>query len=53
MDNCLLVGAKKADMVLFKTDVGWEGSKRKGEFKDKLPIMTLNVLCSNMHVVAL
>ncbi len=54
VDNCLLVGAKKADMALIMADVGWDALQGKGKFKEKLPIMTLAVLyINNMHLVTL
>jgi len=54
VDNCLLVGAKKADMALIMADVGWDAYTGKGKFKGKLPITTLAVLYPNtMHVVTL
>jgi hypothetical protein len=54
VDNCLLVGAKKADMALIMADVGWDAYTAKGKFKDKLPIRTLAVLYPNtMHIVTL
>lgn len=54
VDNCLLVGAKKADMALIMADVGWDAFNGKGKFKEKLPIMTLAVLyINNMHIVTL
>jgi TRAP transporter TAXI family solute receptor len=52
VDNCLLVGAKKADMAFVMADVGWDAYQGKGKFKDKLPIRTLAVLYpNNMHIV--
>jgi hypothetical protein len=54
VDNCLLVGATKADMALIMADVGWDALEGKGKFKEKLPIMTLAVLyINNMHLVTL
>lgn len=54
VDNCLLVGTKKADMALIMADVGWDAFEGKGKFKEKLPIMTLAVLYSNnMHIVTI
>src|SRR3989339_104144 len=41
VDNCLLVGNKKADMALIMADVGWDAYTGKGKFKGKLPIRTL------------
>lgn len=54
VDNCLLVGSKKADMALIMADVGWDALEGKGKFKEKLPIRTLAVLyVNNMHLVTL
>jgi TRAP transporter TAXI family solute receptor len=54
VDNCLLVGARKADMALVMGDVGFDASQGKNKFKDKLPLRTLAVLYpNNMHVVTL
>jgi len=52
VDNCLLVGAKKADMALIMADTGWDAFQGMSKFKEKLPIMTLAVLyINNMHLV--
>ena len=54
VDNCLLVGAKKADMAFIMADVGWDALQGMGKFKEKLPIMTLAVLyINNMHLVTI
>lgn len=54
VDNCLLVGNKKADMALIMADVGWDAYKGKGKFKKPLNIRTLAVLYPNtMHIVTL
>jgi len=54
VDNCLLVGGKKADMALIMADTGWDAFQGKGKFKEMLPIMTLAVLyINNMHIVTL
>jgi hypothetical protein len=54
VDNCLLVGANKADMALIMADVGWDALQGKGKFKEGLPIVTLAVLYpNNMHLVTL
>ncbi len=54
VDNCLLVGAGKADLALIMADVGWDAYQGKGKFKEKLPIRTVAVLYpNNMHVVTL
>ena len=52
VDNCLLVGAKKADMALIMADTGWDAFQGMGKFKEKMPIVTLAVLyINNMHLV--
>ena len=54
VDNCLLVGAKKADMALVMADVGFDAAQAQGKFKEKLPLRTLAVLYPNtMHIVTL
>jgi uncharacterized protein len=54
VDNCLLVGANKADMALIMADVGWDALEGKGKFKERLPIRTLAVLyINNMHMVTI
>lgn len=54
VDNCLLVGAKKADMALVMADTAWDAFQAQAKFKEKLPIMTLAVLyINNMHLVTL
>jgi TRAP transporter TAXI family solute receptor len=54
VDNCLLIGAKKADMALIMADVALDAVEGKGKFKEKLPIRTLAVLYpNNMHLVTL
>lgn len=54
VDNCLLVGAGKADLALIMADVGWDAYQGKGKFKAKLPLRTVAVLYpNNMHVVTL
>jgi TRAP transporter TAXI family solute receptor len=54
VDNCRLIGSKKADMALIMADVGWDAYTGKGKFKEKVPIVTLVVLYPNtMHIVTL
>lgn len=54
VDNCRLIGSKKADMALIMADVGWDAYTGKGKFKEKVPIVTLAVLYPNtMHIVTL
>ncbi len=54
VDNCLLVGAGKADLALIMADVGWDAFQGKGKFKEKVPLRTATVLYpNNMHIVTL
>lgn len=54
VDNCLLVGAGKADLALVMADTALDAYEAKGKFKDKLPIRAAAVLYpNNMHVVTL
>jgi hypothetical protein len=54
VDNCLLVGAGKADLALIMADTGWDAINAKAKFKEKLPLRTVAVLYpNNMHVVTL
>jgi uncharacterized protein len=54
VDNCLLVGAKKADMALVMADVSYDAAEGRDKFKSKLPLRTLAMLYpNNMHVVSL
>jgi TRAP transporter TAXI family solute receptor len=52
VDNCLLVGAGKADLALVMADSALDAFEAKGKFKEKLPIRTAAVLYpNNMHIV--
>jgi TRAP transporter TAXI family solute receptor len=54
VDNCLLVGAGKADLALIMADVGWDAYQGKGKFKGKVSLRTAAVLYpNNMHIVTL
>jgi len=54
VDNCLLVGAAKADMAFIMADIGWDAYQGKGKFKEKLPLRNLIVLYpNNMHLVTI
>jgi TRAP transporter TAXI family solute receptor len=54
VDNCLLVGAGKADLALVMADSGWDAYQGRGKFKAKIPLRTAAVLYPNtMHIVAL
>ena len=53
-DNCLLVGAGKADLALIMADTGWDAYQGKARFKEKIPLRTVAVLYpNNMHVVTI
>ena len=52
VDNCKLVGAKKADLAFCMNDVAFDALKGQGNFKNALPLRTLCVTYPNiMHVV--
>ena len=52
VDNCHLVGMKKADLALIMADTGWNAYQGKAQFKDKVPIRALAVLYpNNLHIV--
>lgn len=54
VDNCLLVGGRKAELALIMADVGWDAYQGKGKFKEKVPLRTIAVLYpNNMHIVTL
>ena len=54
VDNCLLVGAGKANLALIMADVGWDAYQGKGKFNKKEPLRTIAVLYpNNMHIVTL
>jgi TRAP transporter TAXI family solute receptor len=54
VDNCLLVGAGKADLALVMADSGWDAYQGKGKFKSKIPLRTAMVLYpNNFHIVTL
>src|SRR4030067_2701949 len=53
-DNCLLVGAGKADLALIMADTGWDAYQGKARFKEKIPLRTVAVLYpNNMHIVTI
>lgn len=53
VDNCKLVGAKKADLGIVMGDTAYDAYAGQAMFKKKLPIRNLAVLYSNvMHLVA-
>src|SRR4030042_2028587 len=47
VDNCLLVGAKKADMAFVMADVSYDAAQGKDKFQNKLPLRTLAMLYPN------
>ncbi len=52
VDNCKLVGAKKADLGIVMGDTTYDAWKGTGMFKQKLPLTSLAVLYPNvMHIV--
>src|SRR4030043_1806428 len=54
VDNCLLVGAGKADLALIMADTGWDAYQGRAKFRDKIPLRTVAVLYpNNMHIVTL
>jgi TRAP transporter TAXI family solute receptor len=54
VDNCLLVGGKKADMALVMADVSYDAAQGLNKFKGKLPLRTLAMLYpNNMHIVSI
>lgn len=54
VDNCLLVGAGKADLALIMADTGWDAYQGRARFRDKIPLRTIAVLYpNNMHIVTL
>jgi len=54
VDNCLLVGRKKAELAFIMADTGWNAYMGKAPFKEKIPLRTLAVLFpNNMHIVTI
>lgn len=53
VDNCRLIGLKKADLALIMADTGWDAYQgRTAQFKEKIPLRTVAVLYpNNMHIV--
>ncbi|MGB7573949.1 MAG: TAXI family TRAP transporter solute-binding subunit [Thermodesulfobacteriota bacterium] len=52
VDNCLLVGQRKADLALIMADTGLDAYQGKAQFKEKVPLRTVAVLYpNNMHLV--
>ena len=53
VDNCKLIGARKADMAFSPGDVLYDGYVGQEEFKSKIPLRTLLIVYSNfIHFVA-
>jgi TRAP transporter TAXI family solute receptor len=54
VDNCLLVGAGKADLALVMADSAWDAYQGVRKFKKKLPLRTAAVVYpNNFHIVTL
>jgi len=55
VDNCLLIGQKKADLAFSMADTAWDAYSGVGKpFPKKLPLRTVLVLYpNNLHVVTL
>jgi TRAP transporter TAXI family solute receptor len=52
VDNCRLVGMKKAELALIIADTAWDAYQRRSQFKEKIPLRTMAVLFpNNMHIV--
>jgi uncharacterized protein len=52
VDNCRLVGMKKADLALIMADTGWDAYQGLAQFKEKVPLRSVAVLYpNNMHIV--
>jgi uncharacterized protein len=52
VDNCRLVGMKKADLALIMADTGWDAYQGQAQFKEKVPIRAIAVLYpNNLHIV--
>jgi TRAP transporter TAXI family solute receptor len=53
VDNCKLIGARKADMAFSPGDVLYDGYVGQESFKSKIPLRTLLIVYSNfIHFVA-
>jgi len=52
VDNCRLVGMKKAELALIMADTAWDAYQGRSQFKEKIPLRTMAVLYpNNMHIV--
>jgi TRAP transporter TAXI family solute receptor len=52
VDNCLLIGAGKADLALVMADSAWDAYQGVREFRKKLPLRTAAVVYpNNFHIV--
>lgn len=52
VDNCRLIGMKKADLALIMADTGWDAYQGQALFKEKIPLRTIAVLYpNNMHII--
>lgn len=54
VDNCRLIGMKKADLALIMADTGWDAYQGRAQFKEKIPLRTVAVFYpNNMHVITI
>ena len=52
VDNCKLIGAKKAELALTMTDAAQDAFQGVGMFKEKIPLRTICAIFPNsMHIV--
>lgn len=52
VDNCRLIGMKKAELALIMADTAWDAYQGRAQFKEKIPLRTMAVLYpNNMHIV--
>ena len=52
VDNCKLIGAKKAELALTMTDAALDAFQGVGMFKEKIPLRTICAIFPNsMHIV--
>jgi len=52
VDNCRLIGTKKADLALITAETGWNAYQGKAPFKDRVPVRALAALYpDHLHIV--
>ena len=52
VDNCRLIGMKKAELALIMADTSWDAYQGRAQFKEKIPLRTMAVLYpNNMYIV--